>query len=131
MQGAETMDIHLYRFKEHPQRWAAILNDSRWALVIEQSRVIDKRVVAADELAEEPAKTIGYHQAQFSLRQREVGDELRRAGASLWPKPTTHHAISDVAMGQGRYEATDGCRVEEDGVCPHGYPSWMLYYQMI
>jgi hypothetical protein len=125
------MDIHLYCFKEHPQRWAAILNDSRLALVIEKSRVIDKRVVAADELVKEPVKTIWYHQAQFSLRQREVGDELRRAGSSLWPKPTTHRSISDIAMGHGRYEATDGCCVEEDGVCPHGYPSWMLYYQMI
>jgi len=24
-------------------------------------------------------------------------------------------------------DATDGCRVEPDGVCPHGYPSWLVY----
>lgn len=24
-------------------------------------------------------------------------------------------------------EATDGCIVEPDGMCPHGYPSWLLY----
>jgi len=23
-------------------------------------------------------------------------------------------------------EATDGCRVEPDGICPHGHPSWLL-----
>jgi hypothetical protein len=125
------MDIYLYRFKERPQRFAAILDDNRLALVIENSRVIGKRVVAADELVNEPATTIGYHQAKFSLRQREVGDELRRAGSSLWPKPTAHRSVNDIAMGQSRNEATDGCYVEEDGVCPHGYPSWMLYYQMI
>jgi len=125
------MDMHIYRFKAHPRRLAAILNADRLALVIEQSRVIAKRVVAMDELVEEPLKTIGYHQAQFSLRQREVGDELRRAGAGLWPKPTTQRTVSDVALGQSRNEATDGCYVEEDGVCPHGYPSWLLYYQLI
>ena len=27
---------------------------------------------------------------------------------------------------RGYMEATDGCRVEPDGVCPHGYPSWLL-----
>lgn len=28
-------------------------------------------------------------------------------------------------------EATDGCRVELDGHCPHGYPAWTLVYGMI
>ena len=23
--------------------------------------------------------------------------------------------------------STDGCTVETDGTCEHGYPSWMLY----
>ena len=26
----------------------------------------------------------------------------------------------------GVAEATDGCLVEPDGICPHGYPSWLL-----
>ena len=25
----------------------------------------------------------------------------------------------------------DGCYVEPDGHCPHGYPSWLLYLGMI
>jgi hypothetical protein len=29
-----------------------------------------------------------------------------------------------VAMGVAR--ATDGCRVEPDGSCPHGKPSWLI-----
>ena len=28
-------------------------------------------------------------------------------------------------------EATDGCRVEPDGVCPHGHVSWLLYFELI
>lgn len=26
----------------------------------------------------------------------------------------------------GVAKATDGCRVEPDGTCPHGKPSWLL-----
>lgn len=28
-------------------------------------------------------------------------------------------------------EATDGCWVEHDGICEHGYPSWFLYLGVI
>lgn len=27
---------------------------------------------------------------------------------------------------EGEAEATDGCRVEPDGTCPHGAKSWLL-----
>ncbi len=27
----------------------------------------------------------------------------------------------------GECEATDGCWVEPDGICNHGYVSWLLY----
>ena len=28
-------------------------------------------------------------------------------------------------------EATDGCTVEPDGECEHGYPSWLLYAGLV
>jgi len=28
-------------------------------------------------------------------------------------------------------EALDGCEVEPDGMCPHGYPSWLLVLGLI
>ena len=31
----------------------------------------------------------------------------------------------------GICEATDGCTVEPDGVCPHGKPSWLLRLGLI
>lgn len=48
-----------------------------------------------------------------------------------WPEPTEDQPddgyietwMSDDESG---CEATDGCYVEMDGVCPHGYPSWLL-----
>jgi hypothetical protein len=29
-------------------------------------------------------------------------------------------------MDNGVAKATDGCRVEPDGHCPHGKPSWLI-----
>lgn len=31
----------------------------------------------------------------------------------------------------GGCEATDGCWVEPDGVCPHGHPSWLRHLGVI
>jgi hypothetical protein len=31
----------------------------------------------------------------------------------------------------GICEATDGCEVEPDGICPHGHPSWLLKLGLI
>ena len=29
-------------------------------------------------------------------------------------------------LDDGVAKATDGCRVEPDGICPHGKPSWLI-----
>lgn len=34
-------------------------------------------------------------------------------------------------MNDGVAEATDGCRVEPDGICEHGHSSWFLVLGMI
>jgi hypothetical protein len=51
-----------------------------------------------------------------------------------WPEPTTEEPDMDTLeewlMDSG-CEATDGCWIEHDGVCPHGYPSWFLYLGVI
>jgi len=46
-----------------------------------------------------------------------------------WPKPVDEPPNDDELqdmMFDGVVEATDGCEVEPDGVCPHGYPSWLI-----
>lgn len=52
-----------------------------------------------------------------------------------WPDPTTEApAMEDLIAWVDEddgCEATDGCYVEPDGVCPHGYPSWLLFWSMI
>jgi hypothetical protein len=52
-----------------------------------------------------------------------------------WPEPTdkqpSDDELIDMINDDGDCEATDGCIVEPDGVCPHGYPSWLRYLGMI
>jgi len=51
-----------------------------------------------------------------------------------WPEPTINEPTDEelIEMGSDSVcEATDGCTVEPDGVCPHGHPSWLLYYGLI
>jgi len=54
---------------------------------------------------------------------------------TLWPEPTTpkptYDQLEDWTFDRDDVEATDGCIVEPDGVCPHGHPSWMLRLRMI
>lgn len=51
-----------------------------------------------------------------------------------WPTPTQAEP-DDEELEEWVYdsvvEATDGCRVEPDGVCPHGHPSWLLYLGLV
>lgn len=58
-----------------------------------------------------------------------------RQGRSRWPAPTTHKPDMELLAAwyfdRGGSEATDGCWVEIDGVCPHGHPSWFIQYGMI
>jgi len=34
-------------------------------------------------------------------------------------------------MDYGHCKSLDGCRVDPDGTCPHGYPSWLLVKGLI
>ena len=37
-----------------------------------------------------------------------------------------------IQMSMADYcKALDGCRVEEDGVCSHGYPSWPRFFMIV
>ena len=59
----------------------------------------------------------------------------RGAGrAARWPEPTTPEPDSEDVEGwvlDDVCEATDGCEVEPDGVCPHGHPSWLVRLGLI
>ena len=63
-----------------------------------------------------------------------VGDML---GADQKRRMIAEHAGSldfadfEEAMSEGGIETADGCWVELDGSCPHGFPSPMRYLGMI
>lgn len=44
------------------------------------------------------------------------------------PKKTREPSIKTMErwMSDGVAKATDGCRVEPDGYCQHGKPSWLV-----
>lgn len=47
-----------------------------------------------------------------------------------WSEPTTEVPTEEQIeewMLDSICDATDGCSVEPDGVCSHGYPSWLLH----
>lgn len=46
-----------------------------------------------------------------------------------WPEPTDPRPTMEqmqVWVMDSVVDATDGCQVEPDGICPHGHPSWLL-----
>lgn len=50
--------------------------------------------------------------------------------STRYPKPTAKQPSLDSLERQadsGVCKATDGCRVEPDGTCPHGHVSWLIY----
>ena len=58
-------------------------------------------------------------------------EEIRRIrrNPALWPKPTVPTPSEEdleEMLFDGCVEASDGCTVEPDGVCPHGHPSWLV-----
>ena len=57
-----------------------------------------------------------------------------RRERSRYPTPTTERPDVETLtewVYDGVAEATDGCTVEPDGMCPHGHPSWLLRMGLI
>lgn len=51
-----------------------------------------------------------------------------------YPEPTESQpslAVLEEMADSGTCLTTDGCEVEPDGVCEHGYPSWLLHLGLI
>lgn len=52
-----------------------------------------------------------------------------------WPEPTTTPPDDDDLIAwmsdSEPCEATDGCEVELDGMCPHGHPSWLVRLRLV
>jgi hypothetical protein len=75
------------------------------------------------------------------MAQAALGTAANRLEALLpedesqgWPRPTADQpSIYDLWDWDDEYggsEATDGCWVDAEGVCKHGYPSWLIQLEL-
>mgnify|MGYP001825905759 CR=1 FL=1 len=88
------------------------------------------------DLAEFVATWAQNIEAQAWLEQGTCTRSSRQDSvAPGWPEPTTERpdmeTLMEWAILDGDCEATDGCPIEVDGVCPHGHPSWLLQLGLI
>jgi len=61
-------------------------------------------------------------------------EELELQQHENWPEPTEEEPSMEILeewFGDSGCDATDGCWVEHDGICEHGYPSWFLELGLI
>lgn len=62
--------------------------------------------------------------------QSQQNESLATLVQPVWPEPTVDppgmETIEGWLFADENCEATDGCLVEPDGICPHGHPSWLL-----
>lgn len=72
--------------------------------------------------------------AEVMTEEDAHAEPKRRNRVSLWPEPTEEEPGLEQPeewVFDSVCEATDGCPTEPDGVCPHGYPSWLLYMGLV
>lgn len=67
-------------------------------------------------------------------RQQVLTEEMLEQAARDYLEDNGYASAIEVAedmmmrsLTDESVEALDGCIVEDDGTCPHGYPSWLVY----
>lgn len=70
------------------------------------------------------------------VRQLAHIKQMQELARSRYPSPTSPEpSQGDIAAwcdATPQYAmATDGCHVDLDGVCSHGYPSWLIMYGLV
>jgi hypothetical protein len=76
----------------------------------------------------------GRTQAPRSSAPSTTRERRRRRQGFRWPDPIAPEPEAAKLLeweAEGRCQATDGCWVAQEGICPHGYPSWALWLGML
>lgn len=70
---------------------------------------------------------------QQVLTQEMMDEQARRyiTGNGYASQVEVLEDMMERSMGDETVEALDGCPVEDDGTCHHGYPSWLVYAGLI
>ena len=98
--------------------------------------------IVVDELRSRRVRNITHHygtaeQGMLSWYVYSVQYKLNSLGGEsmAYPKPTveepTMDELEDMVFDVEMPTATDGCIIDPDGICQHGYPSWLLYLGLI
>jgi hypothetical protein len=63
----------------------------------------------------------------------EPGSPLPRSATFLESDRTCYPSIEELEdwLMDGNCESVDGCTVEPDGICEHGYMSWLVVMGLI
>ena len=79
----------------------------------------------------ETRRVFGVLKQDVTFEQYKVKwpDAVRITDTQYKKKPSVK--VMTKWMMDGVAKATDGCRVEPDGVCSHGHPSWLLLLNVI
>lgn len=98
-------------------------------VAIEAAEAIRQEVIEAAETAEEAAQVQTEARTTRPSRRRSTNNRSPLE-ADRGPKPPAQSTLRRWAR-DGIAKATDGCRVEPDGRCEHGKPSWLLELGLI
>lgn len=64
------------------------------------------------------------------MKTKQILARVDENGQAVYGSTPTYRTLSRW-LSEGVAKATDGCRVEPDGVCPHGCPSWLVELNLI
>lgn len=95
------------------------------------AEVVYQHLATCDSCAKRKERLveIGETVEWFFKGEKLVKEDEQVTNGPVVDTPTTEQLLewlTDVTC-----PATDGCRVEHDGTCPHGYPSWLKYLGLI
>lgn len=95
--------------------------------------VAEKFLLSAAPCCARASTCLGYHDAEAEavMADRDTAAPMFGRPLKKWPAPKRSRpsirTMEKWVTDESTPKATDGCAIEPDGVCSHGYPSWLLY----
>jgi len=111
-------DRFIFRMVEQAQPDESASDINKWRTVELTSDPVSQRTAQRNGLT-----------GSFNLEDYRTGVAAAKfATDTPKPKPVKAPSIATMErwLNDGVARAVDGCRVEPDGTCPHGSPSWLI-----
>jgi len=133
---AKSMSVHeavvLY-IKKHPhtknvkKELVRLFNPKSGSLIalMSDGEILRKTLLGEWKLWRRYKKEWAFTQAEMTTRFFQFYHDKQGFISSAGIRQPSLHTMERWAM-DGVAKATDGCRVEPDGQCPHGFQSWLI-----